>query len=157
MIKDFWNTNLNPITMHPTVTDNQAKESESIQKKMSDRVYVTVDLSENEEYVLSKEVIKTLGIGAKKIKQAILCNGLEFKVFISNGSFYYKKCDIENIEIVVPSQENMDQYISSAELRKDNNWSYWDMWDNARKNKWKKKKFNGNMTWFLRSEVLRKC
>lgn len=156
-ILDFWTTNLNPITMLPTILEHKYQSVKIVQKKVSDREYTSIDLSNDPDYISAKEAISALGVGAKKIKQAILDNGLEYVVYMSRGVSFYKRCNIDSIEIEKPVVENMDEYISGTELRELNNWSYWNLWNQAAKNKWKKKKFSGNMTWYLRSEVLKKC
>ena len=91
MIKDFWTTSLNSHTMKPRETD-YGKNKILANKKLF--TYVTVDLSENPDYIAKKKAIETLGIGAKKIKQGIQDKGLEFISYISKGISYYKFCDV---------------------------------------------------------------
>lgn len=156
MIIDFWTTNLNPITLLPTVLENKYEKPAALKKQTEYRVRVSVDLAEDSNYISSKEAINTLGIGAKIIKKSILNNGLEFQIFISRNISYYKRCDVEGIEIVIASKFTIpEDYISGVELRKLNDWTSWDLWNQANKNKWKKKKFSGNTTYFLKSEVLK--
>lgn len=125
-IIDFWATNLNPITLLPTVLDNKYEKATKVQKKVSDRVQVSVDLAEDSNYISAKEAINTLGIGAKTIKKSILNNGLEFQIFISKNISYYKRCDVEGIEVIIASKFTIpEDYISGVELRKLNGWNNW--------------------------------
>ena len=152
MIKDFWTTNLNSHTMKPRETD-YGKNKILANKKLF--THVTVDLSENPDYIAKKKAIETLGIGAKKIKQGIQDKGLEFISYISKGISYYKFCDVNAIEVVIPSKFVIpEEYISSTELREALSVTTMQLWTLANRHGWKKKKFNGNVSYFLRSEVL---
>lgn len=152
MIKDFWTTNLNPVTMMSRETE-YVKNKAILRKKES--TYVTADLSENPDYIAKKKAIETLGIGAKKIKQGIQDKGLEFITYISKGISYYKFCDVNAIEVVTPSKFVIpEEYISSVELREILGVTVMQLWTLANRHGWKKKKFNGNVSYFLRSEVL---
>ena len=152
MIKDFWTTNLNPVTMMPRETD-YGKNKILANKKLS--TYVTADLSENPDYIEKKKAIETLGIGAKKIKQGIQDKGIEFISYISKGISYYKFCDVNAIEVVIPSKFVIpEEYIPSTELREVLSVTTMQLWTLANRHGWKKKKFNGNVSYFLRSEVL---
>ncbi len=152
MIKDFWTTNLNPVTMKSRETD-YGKNKVILRKKES--TYVTADLSENPDYIEKKKAIQTLGIGAKKIKQGIQDNGLEFISYISKGISYYKFCDIKGIEAIKKANFVIpEDYISSVELREILNVTTMQLWTLANRHGWKKKKFNGNVSYFLRNEVL---
>lgn len=117
--------------------------------------YITADLSENPDYISKKKAIETLGIGAKKIKQGIQDKGLEFISYFSKGIQYYKFCDVNAIEVVIPSKFIIpEDYISSIELREILNITTMQLWTLANRHGWKKKKFNGNVSYFLRNEVL---
>lgn len=152
MIKDFWTTNLNPVTMKSRETD-YGKKKMILRKKES--TYVTTDLSENPDYIEKKKAIETLGIGAKKIKQGIQDKGLEFISYISKGISYYKLCDVKSIEAIKKANFVIpEDYISSVELREILNITTMQLWTLANRHGWKKKKFNGNVSYFLRSEVL---
>ena len=152
MIKDFWNTNLNPVTMMSRETDYGKNKVILIKKEST---YVTADLSENPDYIAKKKAIETLGIGAKKIKQGIQDKGLEFISYISKGISYYKFCDVSAIEVVIPSKFVIpEEYISSKELKSILGLDTMQLWTLANRHGWKKKKFNGNVSYFLRSEVL---
>ena len=152
MIKDFWTTSLNSHTMLSRETD-YSKNKILANKKLF--TYVTADLSENPDYITKKKAIETLGIGAKKIKQGIQDKGLEFISYISKGISYYKFCDINAIEVVIPSKfATPEEYISSTELREVLSVTTMQLWTLANRHGWKKKKFNGNVSYFLRNEVL---
>jgi hypothetical protein len=152
MIKDFWTTNLNPVTMMSRELDYSKNKAIAKQKELT---YKTADLSENPEYIAKSLAIKTLGIGAKKIKQGIQDKGLEFISYISRGIQYYKFCDIDAIDIVIASKLIIpDDYISSTELKAHLGLDTMQLWTLAHKNKWKKKKFHKNVSYFLKSEVL---
>ena len=152
MIKDFWNTNLNPVTMMSRETD-YGKNKILANKKLF--TYVTADLSENPDYIEKNKAIETLGFGAKKIKQGIQDKGLEFISYISRGVSYYKFCDVSAIEVVIPSKFVIpEEYISSKELKSILGLDTMQLWTLANRHGWKKKKFNGNVSYFLRSEVL---
>ena len=117
--------------------------------------YVTADLSENPDYIEKNKAIETLGFGAKKIKQGIQDKGLEFISYISRGVSYYKFCDVSAIEFVIPSKFVIpEEYISSKELKSILGLDTMQLWTLANRHGWKKKKFNGNVSYFLRSEVL---
>ena len=117
--------------------------------------HVTADLSENPDYIEKKKAIEMLGIGAKKIKQGIQDKGLEFISYISKGISYYKFCDVNAIEVVIPSKFVIpEEYISSTELREVLSVTTIQLWTLSNFHGWKKKKFNGNVSYFLRSEVL---
>ena len=152
MIKDFWTTNLNSHTMKPRETD-YSKNKVILRKKES--TYVTADLSENPDYIEKKKAIEVLGISAKKIKQGIQDKGIEFISYISKGISYYRFCDVNAIEVVIPSKFVIpEEYISSTELRVILSLTTMQLWTLANRHGWKKKKFNGNVSYFLRSEVL---
>ena len=152
MIKDFWTTNLNPITMLPRETEYV--KNKAILKER-EYIHVTADLSKNPEYIAKNKAIELLGIGAKKIKQGIQDNGLEFNSYFSKGISYYKFCDVDSIEIIVPSKFVIpEEYISSKELKELLGLNTMQLWTLAHRHGWKKKKFNGNVSYFLRSEVL---
>ena len=138
--------------MKPRETD-YGKNKAILRKK--EFTYMTADLSENPDYISKKKAIETLGIGAKKIKQGIQDKGLEFISYLSKGISYYKFCDVDAIEVV--KKENFvipEDYISSVELREILNVTTMQLWTLANRHGWKKKKFNGNVSYFLRSEVL---
>ena len=150
---DFWTTGLNPITLHPVYTDVVSKTSRK--KTDSYKVCVPEDLKGNEIYILAKEAQNILGLGAQRIREAVDNNGIEFKVYKSRDVLYYKRSHIEGIEIVIQSSFVIpDEYISGVELRALKNWTSWDLWSNSNKNGWAKKKFRGNITYYLKSEVL---
>ena len=152
MTKDFWNTNLNPVTMMSRET-YYGKNKVILRKKES--TYVTADLSEDPDYIEKKKAIELLGIGAKKIKQGIQDKGLEFISYLSKGISYYKFCDVNAIEVVISSKFVIpEEYISSVELREILRVTTMQLWTLANRHGWKKKKFNGNVSYFLRSEVL---
>lgn len=152
MILDFWTTNLNPVTMMPRETEC-FKQRASLRKK--EMIYVTADLAENPDYIRKSKAIETLGIGAKKIKQGIQDKGLEFNTYLSKGIAYYKFCDVNAIEITITSKMTIpEDYISSIELREILGITTMQLWTLSSRHGWKKKKFNGNVSYFLRSEVL---
>ena len=153
-IIDFWNTGLNPITLYPRYTEVVPKTI--YEKKKTFVIYMQEDLSTNPDYILSKEAQKILGIASQKIREAVTNNGIVFNAFKSRTLLYYRRKDIEGIEIVIPSSLIIpDEYISGVELRELNGWTSWDLWSNASKNGWAKKKFKGNIAYYLKSEVLK--
>ena len=152
MIRDFWTTNLNPVTMTSRENEHNAKRIE-IKKKSS--TYVTADLADDPDYIEKNKAMELLGIGAKKIKQGILDNGLEFSSYLSKGKSYYKFCDVKDITVTIPSKMQVpDDYISSKELRAVLGLTTMQLWTLAHKNGWKKKKFTGNVSYFLKNQVL---
>lgn len=152
MILDFWTTNLNPVTMMPRETEYYKQRVALCKKEI---IYVTADLSENSDYIPKQKAIKDLGVGVKKIKQGILDKGLEFITYISKGISYYKMCDVLAVEIIIPSKFTIpDEYISSTELKEILRLDTMQLWTLAHKKKWSKTKFQKNVTYFLKSEVL---
>lgn len=154
---DFWNTNQNPITMFKRETANRYSVNKASSPK-KDLTHVSNDLSIDNDYITAKEAMETLGIGAKKIKYHILNQGIEFESFMSRGITYYKRCNIVNIEIVIPANfEIPDEYISSKDLREHLVITTMTLFTLANKNGWIKKKFKGNVSYFLKSQVLKQC
>ena len=153
MIIDFWNTNMNPITLFSKSTD--VREKASRVKTEALRVWVSEDLSQNENYMLNKDAQKLLGLGAQRIRQEAQSKGVNFKIYTNPKAQYYLKADLECIEIVIPTKfEIPNEYISGANLRAIKGWTGWELHNKASKNGWVKIRFRGNVTYYLKSEVL---
>ena len=153
MIIDFWNTNLNPITLFTKFAD--VREKTSRLKTESYRTYVTEDLADNEDYIMIKDAQKMYGLGGQKLREEAQAKGANFKVYTNKKLRYYLKADLEMIEIVVAKKFTIpDTYISGADLRGIKGWTGWDLHSKASKNNWEKKRFKGNVTYYLKSEVL---
>jgi len=149
MIQDFWNTNHNPITMFGKITDIR------FELKNSTFRFLSEDLTDNADYINGKIAVKKLGVSAKVIKSKILENGNKYHCYSSRGTIYYKVKDINEIEIeVIKDNKVPDIYISGKELRDIKGWNSWQLFDKADRNKWIKKRFKGNVTYYLKSEVL---
>ena len=149
MIQDFWNTNHNPITMFGKNMEHRYESRASTFK------FVPEDLTDNPDYINGKLAVKQLGVSAKVIKSKILENGNRYHCYSSRGTIYYRVKDINDIEIEVFEEQKIpDCYICGRELRDIKNWTSWQLWDKAERNKWTKKRFKGNVTYYLKSEVL---
>jgi hypothetical protein len=152
MIRDFWNTNLNPVTMKPRETMYRSTDFEGPQNEFR---YTTRDLNVDERYISQSLAMDILNLGAKKIKSSIQDLGIEIEISIFNKKRFYKKCDIQAIQDSQSvKKQDMSLWISSKELRQELGLNTMQLWTLAAKNKWKKKKLNGNVNHFLRSEVL---
>lgn len=152
-IIDFWTTNLNPIILaggYLTV------EPEKRQYKKDDRkTYTVEDLSNNPEYIAVKDAAKRLGIGCKMLKNNIIASGIEYRTFSNKGKLYYLVSDVNQADHKPKGKQPIpDIYISGVELRELKGWTPYELWDNANKNKWVKKRFTGITTYYLKSEVL---
>lgn len=154
MIKDFWNTNHNPITMW---SRNTSQKYEDVKRNATPRTvkYIVRDISKDKKYILQQTALFNLKANAKYIKERILESGKEYHAYSSMRKTYYLIEDIKNIEVVVKKAFTIpNEYISSTELRKIKDWNSWQLFDKASKNKWTKKRFKGNITYYLKSEVL---
>ena len=153
MIIDFWNTNMNPITLFAKLAD--VREKASRVKTESYRIWVTEDLSNNPDYIMTRDAQKLLGLGAQRIREEAQNKGANFKVYTNQKLRYYLKADLECIEIVIPVKFIIpDEYISGVDLRALKGWTGWELFSYASKNGWAKKRFKGNVTYYLKSEVL---
>ena len=154
MIIDFWTTNMNPITLFTNLGDIREKASRV--KTESLRVWVSEDLSQNEDYILNRDAQKLFGLGAQRIREEAQSKGVNFKVYTNQKAQYYLRADLECIEIVIHTKfEIPDEYISGADLRAIKGWTGWDLHNKASKNSWVKIRFRGNVTYYLKSEVLK--
>jgi hypothetical protein len=152
MIRDFWNTNLNPVTMQPRETMPRSIDFQGPQNEFR---YTIIDLNFDENYVSQFDAIEILNLGAKKIKSAIMNLGIEIEISIFQGKRFYKRCDIQAIQAAQSvKKQDTSLWISSKDLRQELGLNTMQLWTLAAKNKWKKKKLNGNVNHFLRSEVL---
>lgn len=152
MIKDFWTTNLNPLTMQPREIMSRSTDFEGPQNELR---YTTKNLYIDKKYISQSEAMEILKLGAKKIKSYIENLGIEIEISIYDKKRFYKICDVEAIQAAQASKkEDVNLWISSKELRKELGLNNMQIWTLATKLKWKKKKLNGNVNYFLRSEVL---
>ena len=152
MIRDFWNTNLNPVTMQPRETMPRFKDFEGPQNEFS---YTIRNLNFDEKYISQLEAMDVLNLGAKKIKSSIQDLGIEIEITVFEGKRFYKRCDIQAIQACQSvKKQDTSLWISSKDLRQELGLNTMQLWTLSAKNKWKKKKLNGNVNHFLRSEVL---
>jgi hypothetical protein len=152
MIRDFWTTNLNPVTMQPRETMPRSTDFEGPQNELR---YTIRDLNVDEKYISQSLAIEILNLGAKKIKSAIIDLGIEVEISVFNKKRFYKRCDIQAIQAAQSvKKQDMSLWISSKDLRQELGLNTMQLWILSAKNKWKKKKLNGNVNHFLRSEVL---
>jgi hypothetical protein len=152
MIRDFWTTNLNPVTMQPRETMPRSTDFEGPQNELR---YTIRDLNLDEKYISQVESMDILNLGAKKIKSLIEDLGIEIEISVFNKKRFYKICDIQAIQSAQSvKKQDTSLWISSKDLRQELGLNTMQLWTLAVKNKWKKKKLNGNVNHFLRSEVL---
>jgi len=150
MIKDFWTTNKNPITMW----SKEPKKQKTYIAKESIH-YTTKALHKDEDYISSKKVSELLGIGAKMIKKLLIAKQVDFIVYRTKSQVFYKKKDIDKIEVEEKIKKEVpDIYISSTELKSILGVDTMQLFTLAQRNKWTKKKFSGNVSWYLKSQVL---
>ncbi len=153
MIIDFWTTNMNPITLFSKLSD--VREKASRVKTESLRVWVTPDLSQNPDYILNRDAQKLFGLGAQRIREEVQSKGVNFKIYTNQKAQYYLRSDLECIEIVIPTKfEVPEDYISGPDVRAIKGWTGWDLHNKASKNGWQKIRYKGNVTYYLKSEVL---
>jgi hypothetical protein len=153
MIRDFWNTNLNPVTMQPRETMPRFIDFEGPQNEFR---YTIRDLNFDEKYISQSLAMDILNLGAKKIKSSIQDLGIEIEISVFNKKRFYKRCDIQSIQALQSvKKQDTSLWISSKDLRQELGLNTMQLWTLAAKNKWKKKKLNGNVNHFLRSEVLK--
>jgi hypothetical protein len=151
MIRDFWNTNLNPVTMQPRETMLRFADSDV----KSEFKYTQRDLNVDPKYISQSVAMDILNLGAKKIKSSLVDLGIEVQISIFDRKRFYEKSDIQAIQASQSvKKQDTSLWISSKELRKELGLNTMQLWTLAAKNKWKKKKLNGNVNHFLRSEVL---
>jgi uncharacterized Ntn-hydrolase superfamily protein len=151
MIRDFWNTNLNPVTMQPRETMLRFLDSDV----KSEFKYTQRDLNVDPKYISQAIAIEILNLGAKKIKSSLVDLGIEVQISIFDRKRFYEKSDIQAIQASQSvKKQDTSLWISSKELRQELGLNTMQLWTLAAKNKWKKKKLNGNVNHFLRSEVL---
>jgi hypothetical protein len=151
MIRDFWNTNLNPVTMQPRETMLRFADSDV----KSEFKYTQRDLNVDERYISQAMAIEILNLGAKKIKSSLMDLNIEAQISIFDRKRFYEKSDIQAIQASQSvKKQDTSLWISSKDLRQELGLNTMQLWTLAAKNKWKKKKLNGNVNHFLRSEVL---
>jgi hypothetical protein len=151
MIRDFWNTNLNPVTMQPRETIKLFADSDV----KSEFKYTQRDLNVDARYISQAIAIEILNLGAKKIKSSLVDLGIEVQISIFDRKRFYEKSDIQAIQASQSvKKQDTSLWISSKDLRQELGLNTMQLWTLAAKNKWKKKKLNGNVNHFLRSEVL---
>ena len=151
MIRDFWNTNLNPVTMQPRATMLRFADSDV----KSEFKYTQRDLNVDARYISQAIAIEILNLGAKKIKSSLVDLGIEVQISIFDRKRFYEKSDIQAIQASQSvKKQDTSLWISSKDLRQELGLNTMQLWTLASKNKWKKKKLNGNINHFLRSEVL---
>jgi hypothetical protein len=151
MIRDFWNTNLNPVTMQPRETKLRFLDSDV----KSQFKYTQRDLNVDEKYISQVDAVKILNLCAKQIKSSLIDLGIEIEISIFNRKSFYEKSDIQAIQASQSvKKQDTSLWISSKDLRQELGLNTMQLWTLAAKNKWKKKKLNGNVNHFLRSEVL---
>jgi hypothetical protein len=151
MIRDFWNTNLNPVTMQPRETIKLFADSDV----KSEFKYTQRDLNVDPKYISQAIAIEILNLGAKKIKSSLVDLGIEVQISVFDRKRFYEKSDIQAIQACQSvKKQDTSLWISSKDLRQELGLNTMQLWTLAAKNKWKKKKLNGNVNHFLRSEVL---
>jgi hypothetical protein len=117
--------------------------------------YTQRDLNVDPKYISQAIAIEILNLGAKKIKHLLADLGIEVQISIFDGKRFYEKADIQAIQASqFVKKQDTSLWISSKELRQQLGLNTMQLWTLAVKNKWKKKKLNGNVNHFLRSEVL---
>jgi hypothetical protein len=118
--------------------------------------YTQRDLNVDPKYISQAIAIEILNLGAKKIKHLLADLNIEVQISIFDRKRFYEKADIQAIQASqFVKKQDTSLWISSKELRKELGLNTMQLWTLAAKNKWKKKKLNGNVNHFLRSEVLR--
>jgi len=155
MILDFWNTKLNPVTMQPRESDAMYSASNYKKKSKTDN-YTSKDLSLNQEYITAKKAIEVLGIGAKTISMYLRKIGIERIAYKSGDTTYYRVEDVN--KIVLKSKVNSgptDEYISSKDLQVELNLTINQLFRMAQQKKWKKVRFNKNIVYYLKDQVLK--
>jgi hypothetical protein len=146
MIRDFWTTNLNPVTMQPRETIPRSTDFEGPQNEFS---YTIRDLNVDEKYISQSLAMDILNLGAKKIKSSIEDLGIEIEISVFNKKRFYKRCDIQAIQAAQSvKKQDTSLWISSKDLRQELGLNTMQIWTLAAKNKWKKKKLNGNVNHF---------
>lgn len=152
MIRDFWTTNLNPVTMQPR--ENMARSTD-FEGPQNELIHTIRDLNVDEKYINQLLAMDILNLGAKKIKSSIEDLGIEIQISVFNKKRFYKRCDIQAIQAAQSvKKQDTSLWISSKDLRQELGLNTMQLWTLAVKNKWKRKKLNGNVNHFLRSEVL---
>lgn len=154
MILNFWDANLNPVTMLSKETAYMYVYEKKIRN--NDTIFVNEDLSLNPIYVASKEVQENFGIGAKKLKNML--NREYFKDVKHN--MYCLRASVEALDFSLPSKINASDiidYIHSSELKEILKIDTMQLFTLAKRHRWKKYKFKGHgqNNFFLRSQVLK--
>jgi hypothetical protein len=117
--------------------------------------YTQRDLNVDGRYISQAIAIEILNLGAKKIKSSLVDLGIEVEISIFDRKRFYEKSDIQAIQASqYIKKQDTSLWISSKDLRQELGLNTMQLWTLAAKNKWKKKKLNGNVNHFLRSEVL---
>lgn len=154
MILDFWNTNLNPVTMFTRELDAKPYKSRVAKSPYK---HTSTELLGNSDYIHTKKAIELTGLGSKKIKMKMTDLNIDYVIYKSQYSgIFYRAEDIAKIlEHPEPTKEDMSKWISSKDLRKELGLDTMQLWTLSDKMKWTKKKLGGNVNHFLRSEVLK--
>jgi hypothetical protein len=137
--------------MHPRETIKLFADSDV----KSEFTYTQRDLNVDPKYISQAIAIEILNLGAKKIKSSLLDLNIELQISIFDRKRFYHKSDIQAIQSSQSvKKQDTSLWISSKDLRQELGLNTMQLWTLAAKNKWKKKKLNGNVNHFLRSEVL---
>jgi hypothetical protein len=156
-VKDFWTTNLNPITMF---ADKKKYHKQVAEKKPREdaRTSINADLSNNPLYINVHDASNICGYGTYMMRQVSREDGRELKVFKDRYSRTFllrSQFDLieKKKEVVKEVFQAPEEYISGKELRKEKAWSDFKLWEIQRKHKLKRQRFTGKMYYYLRSEV----
>lgn len=147
---EFWNANLNPITMLGNdkkpinvIAIMKAKKGNSIKPDQLDG------------FVTSKELRLELGIGTKKIKALFLSIGEQPKYNL--GKTYYRIKFLDKIkEILSESKKpiDFDKFISNVELISMFGFTSFKAWKIADDHKLVKNKFKNNVIYYEREKAI---
>jgi hypothetical protein len=155
MIQDFWTQKLNPITMFPKEVSHASASLSDTKKRTR---FSASDLSTDPDFIAAKIAIKTLGIGSRKIRKYFKEKNIDFTIHRDKRTLYYKRSDIEQIDIIIESKEICPEiYISSSELKSYLGIDTMQLFTLAKRKNWKSVKFKGNVNYYLKDEVLKMC
>lgn len=142
----FWNENLNPITMQKRETIVHL-EAIKKQKRLDNDLG---DLSRNKKY------ISLISLRNQGFKYSELTKIKKIRKYRYHEKSYILVADLEGVEACKGSKVIPDgDYIRSTDLASYLNRSLQEISRLSLKNKWTKKRFQGNAIWYLKREVLK--
>lgn len=150
MILEFWNANINPITMFTKC--NLSKADLYLKDKKN---YISDDSLDR--YILANELMKNFNVGAKRLKALFISIGEEPK--FNRSTTYYAKNKVKELKSLLNEPKQVqtidkEKYISTQELIKMFNYKDNKAFKIIAKNNITKTNFGGRINYYEKNKAI---